>query len=72
MGDPFSEDAECVQVANNSSGDGIYCRTYYTGMAKDCETSGGACYCIEVTGSSVSPHPKPHAKKAHTAVVQLF
>jgi hypothetical protein len=71
-GDPFSADAECVQVANNSFGDGIYCRTYFTGMAKDCEATGGGCYYIEVNGNASTHRAKHRARKPNSVVVQLF
>lgn len=40
----------CEQVANNSSGDGIYCKEQALMMNHFCVPTGGGCYYTEVSG----------------------
>jgi len=40
----------CYQVANNSNGEGTYCKEQSLMMNRWCVTTGGACYYTEVSG----------------------
>jgi hypothetical protein len=42
------------------------------GIAKDCETSGGSCYYIEVNGNATAHRAKHRMRKPSSSVVQLF